>query len=78
MLKIIINIMARNRAFEDENGETPERRSSEINTISKKVFPHNLDGGHISKIVSCNFVKFYPFYWFIKQFFRLTNSTESI
>jgi hypothetical protein len=43
--------MSRNRAFEDENGETEERSSSGIQTISKKVFPHNLDGGNLTKIV---------------------------
>ncbi|KAL7050809.1 hypothetical protein ACKWTF_004222 [Chironomus riparius] len=47
--------MSRNRAFEDENGETDERSNNEIQTISKKVFPHSLDGGNLTKIAD----KFY-------------------
>ncbi|KAG5678724.1 hypothetical protein PVAND_008372 [Polypedilum vanderplanki] len=40
----------RNRAFEDENDESNGRSSVEIHSISKKIYPHTVDGVNLSKI----------------------------
>lgn len=46
----------RNQAFDDDEGEAngQRRNSIEIQSISKKVFPHSIDGMNLSKIVSFN------------------------
>lgn len=52
--------MARNRAFEDENAEASN--GNEINTISKKIYPHHVNEGGLSKIVS-DFMKLCGSQW---------------
>lgn len=46
----------KNRAFESEEGESPERHDthnggSEVSSFSRKIFPHGIHGPDISKFV---------------------------